>query len=179
MMEVDEGITSIPMLGARVGAVTGLKLSFIYVLLFALPVALGESIGGFYTFADSVMSFLLLFLYCLLFGSVVGILPSLLLGTITGWLMGKALVQRGVGSSRHAARVGVVISLAVALLVNSVGLLVAYPSSVTDLRGWLPWYMLFLGVPTLIYIVAAGWMSARFYSAYLSAHAQPRGVAVL
>jgi hypothetical protein len=143
--------------GAELGARTGLKLGFGYSLTIVLlfSIVWGASTG--------IVGFILMLGISSVVGWVIGVLPSMFLGAVTGWLVENVLARRAMDSSTQAAQVGWFISSLLALCINGTALLVAQPSFSSDVAGWLIVHNIFVGLPSLIYIVTAGRMSVHLY----------------
>jgi hypothetical protein len=155
-MEQGTKHVSLTRLGARRGAKAGLSLSFLYIFLFWLYIVLTDT--GYDL--ETAIAVLLLFLF---YGSILGVLPSVALGGITGYLIGKTLDLQGNGLSDYKAlSISLFICFAIAVFLNLLAVLpflnsLSFTSS--DFRA----YFAYLGLPTIIYLLGGSWMSIRAY----------------
>lgn len=94
-----------------------------------------------------------------LFGSIVGVLPAMLLGGVTGLLLAGLIALFGRSlTPPYAAGIGVAVSV---LLSVGIHLIVVRPDRIETLLNGS--YVFFIGVPSVVYIVAGGWMGRRLY----------------
>lgn len=146
--------------GATQGTLLGGKASGIYTLLVGLGM-LGIAIFNFATSASEspvdILQILMLIGAALLFGtlylglaSIVGVMPSVCIGAISGALLGACLSIRYIHAHRwNCIAVGLGIALIAALQVNLVLMpLFDIALSIESLGG----YFIFLGAPTLVYV---------------------------
>ncbi|HEX8681165.1 MAG TPA: hypothetical protein VF707_02555 [Ardenticatenaceae bacterium] len=142
--------------GARRGAKTGLILSFLYIFVFWLYIVVTDR--G-YDLETAIMV-LLLFLF---YGSVLGVLPSVALGAITGYLIGKTFDMQGsVLSDYKALSISLFICLAIAAFLNLLALLLFF-NTLSLTSSQFGGYFIYLGLPSIIYLLGGSWMSVRAY----------------
>jgi predicted exporter len=98
-------------------------------------------------------------------GLMLGILPSAVIGLITGtgisWIL---FIKRDAISYKDAIIVGSLTSIAMSAIIH----LLAWPLIEANNEGMLPrslLYLLTLGIPSGIFVVAGGWAGGRLYTA--------------
>lgn len=147
---------SLKWLGARRGAKTGLILSFLYILVFWLYIVITDT-------GYDVETAIIVLLLCLFYGSVVGVLPSVALGAITGYLIGKTFDLQGNGLSDYRVfSISLFICFAIAVLLNLLVLLLFF-NTLSLTSSQFGGYFIYLGLPSILYLLGGSWMSIRAY----------------
>lgn len=137
-------------IGMRVGSKTGFLLSAFYLLL-PLPLILIllaiSPIGGLLALS-SAFTF--------------GLFPGTIVGLITGVVISSLLqIAARVTTIVQAITVGILTSLGIALVLHIVFFLFTTLSGFVHPRRFEYWFL--LGIPSLIYIVASGYMAKRIW----------------
>jgi hypothetical protein len=138
-MAIVQRQTTLARLGLRLGINLGFWLAVIYAVLVSVLFMLTYSKPN---------PTLLGILGGIIFLCAVGVFPSIIIGGLTGWLIGKTLEQFVQRLSRRIAfLLGLLICVGIALLVN---------------LGFLGLqYIIF--IPSIIYVGAGGYVSVRLY----------------
>lgn len=138
--------------GIRLGAKLAVLLSFLYICL-RLLVVLGPFIGaGGPPLSWYLVTGLVIFGY----GLVLGILPALVTGVITGWLIAFVIQRfRATFSRTTACLLGLLISMGIAIVIN----LLLFPKKPFEIEA----YQTYVAIPSIIYIVVSGYMGVRLY----------------
>ena len=143
-METTQRSIRLSEIGLSLGGELGLRLSVVYSALFSLLITASAGMN--------LASFVGLFV----FGCVIGILPSIMIGAFTGWLIAKSVERfHGHLSRRVAFSLGVLICIGIAL-------------PVLLLTGDL-WFFFF---PSVIYVCAGGYFGVHLYNKGLKASDQ-------
>jgi hypothetical protein len=141
--------------GARLGA----TLAGLYILLLALPTAVSLLAEGLVCSA-----FLLVALY-LGVGSVLGVLPALVLGGVTAEILADLLSRQPAITRWRAALVGASVCLLLVLLVSLTfwgGVALFLARSSADLPGYWPAYLWCVGLPALLFVPAGAWAAQHW-----------------
>jgi hypothetical protein len=165
---------SLPRAGFILGLKAGLRLSALYVLAFVLLV-LVSTMSRLDGLGDIITGGAVLFFFAFLIGGLIGILPATFLGGITGWMLGWVLERRGESLTRgQFALMSMGICFVIAVFVNVV-LIMAGWTQAEGAADFFSGYLLFLGVPSLIYVAVGGWVGTRLYMrrAALAVEPQP------
>lgn len=168
--------------GAGLGAWTGAWLAFVYTMLWPLfniimtvYVIVSELLQGNierlpYRLDDMVTNAIYAFGWFLIPGLIVGILPSILIGLTTGFVIDFLLKRLSSYLSPQRAN-GLGVALATILVTLAHGglavLLMTRMHFTERDAGLLFLYAYFLGVPSIIYIIAAGRVSKKLYLSQL------------
>jgi hypothetical protein len=138
--------------GIRLGMKLAALLSFLYICL-RLLVVLGPFIGaGGPPLSWYLVTGLVIFGY----GVVLGVLPALVIGAITGWLIAFVIQRFRVTFSRTTAcLLGLLISVGIAIVIN----LLLFPKKPFETEA----YQTYVVIPSIIYIVVSGYMGVRLY----------------
>lgn len=138
-MVIEQRQTTLARLGLRQGINLGFWLAVIYAVLVSVLFML--------TYSKPNPS-LLGVLGGIIFLCAVGVFPSIIIGGLTGWLIGKTMEQFVHRLSRRVAFLpGLLICVGIALLVNLVFLSLQY----------------IIFIPSIIYVGAGGYVSVRLY----------------
>jgi hypothetical protein len=136
---------------------TGASAALLYVGCYALAGPVLNAAPG----DDGSLVIVVLFVGC-----IIGVLPALLIGALTGRIIAMALAQFWARlSSVRAALLGVLVCTLFALPLN----VIFWPEAFGPFRsgGSAGVYAFMLGAPSLIYIIIGGVMSARLYKTHL------------
>jgi hypothetical protein len=162
-VEPDQSSVSYAKAGIMLGAKTGLRLSVLYLLLFNVLVLL-SSISRYSSAGEYIGAGAVLFFFTFLIGGLIGVLPATMLGALTGWILAVVLQRRReMLSEPRFWWVSVGICFALALFINFVLIGIIWGSTQEDPSGALSGYLLFLGVPSLAYVAAGGWVGRQLY----------------
>lgn len=154
--------SSLPKAGFILGLKAGLRLSALYVLAFVVLV-LVSTMSRLDGLGDIITGGAVLLFFAFLIGGLIGILPATFLGGITGWVLGWVLERRGESLTRgQFALLSMGICFVIALFVNVV-LVMAGWTQAEDAADFFSGYLLFLGVPSLIYVAVGSWVGMRLY----------------
>ena len=136
--------------GIKLGLKLASILSILYLCFLIAVFNLGPRQGGTSYFLATV-------LVIVPYGIILGTLPSMVIGMVTGWSIAYVIKRFSTKFSRKTAfLLGLLVGVGVALVVNSPLL----PKSTYD-TGM---YLVSWGIPSLIYILASGYMGIRLYS---------------
>ena len=144
-----------PSLAARgllLGAETGFLLALLYTLAYVALLCFLAARQG--SFPEKVLDVALYAALVLAYGFLVGILPSFLIGALTGLALGGVLSRfKSLPSTKVTILVGLALALSIGLPL--LGILFLQP------RGQAGLFSLFFGVPSLIYVAAAVYVALR------------------
>jgi hypothetical protein len=183
--------------GIVLGILAGLKWSFLYTLivpilnimltLFSLMTqAIGWDISQSHMSVDesfqNVANVFSLFLVC---GFFIGVVPSTIIGALTGWviemfintfwrqLSPRRAMALGIGTTFFAI---LALHLCLAWLLGSRN--PNWDIKPYELGGILLYYGYFLGLPSIIYIIIGGWAGKKLYSESFEGKQFPNAVQV-
>lgn len=151
--------------GVRVGAVTGTVLAAAYSGLIlgglAFAMLVGALLGGASEGPAALLGMAggagLMLLIGGIFAFFLGIVPGTAVGALTGALIGLLHGRRtGPIAVLPAVVLGVAVALPIAILLN-----VTVGRTFLDDESDYFTYLLWIGVPTLIYLLGSGWMGWR------------------
>lgn len=126
--------------GLLLGTQTGLRLAALYLTLMLLFINFGIS-------RNSVITEL----FITVVGYIVGVVPALISGLGTGWLIGSIL-------GLLAKPLPTLLAIGLGLLVSgSPVLIVGYLTKISWITDY--GFQVLLGIPMLIYVLSGGWMS--------------------
>jgi uncharacterized membrane protein len=146
--------------GIWIGLMLGGLLSLLYLAL-VVVVGIIWDIGAFANNSRpiSVSSLFSTATFVTFFGCLYGVLPALIIGPITGWLIAVVILQYRERLSRRAAyMIGASISMGIALMIN----IILRFLSLGQPDGTFVYFLL-LGVPSILYILAGSYMGIRLY----------------
>ncbi len=144
--------------GSKVGFLLALAYTTLYAFVFSISlVSLGQA-----SLARKLIGLLVLSVLPLTIGFVVGVLGSYVIGGFTGTLVGWIFTHfRGRLSPSRAGLIGFTVCLSLILVVHSI-LFGVYPIDLTNAdTRWI--YLLHVGVPSCIYLMAGGIGSSVMY----------------
>jgi hypothetical protein len=135
--------------GVIVGAKCALAYITVYVLIFVASSLMNDPSW------NIVVAVILFYL----FGGVIGVLPAMLFGGVTAIVLSKILsLSARRLTQRRAISIGVLLCLLGSLILTV--LFAVYSRS-------LPWndfgYLFYIGVPSIFYMLAGGWMGFTLY----------------
>lgn len=154
-------------IGAKSGAATGFGLGLAYGFLFlavfvviGLVASAGSANAVDETILDEVASWLLVVVVGSIVVFLVAAIPATLLGLLTGLTVSFLLTRFAREQwDRVAVPLGLTVSLCIVASLHAT-LFFALDANLPTRDDWLS-YAGLLGIPSLIYIVAGGWMSRR------------------
>ncbi|HYN88945.1 MAG TPA: hypothetical protein VER55_10455 [Ardenticatenaceae bacterium] len=165
--------------GAKLGVVAGALLAAIYgqlilgallAYVFASAIREGELVG----FLFILPVFSLFWIVGTAMALIMGVVPASVIGLVTGLLIGIIVARLGTGLSKLP--VGAVSSLVALLVVLALHAVLAVRLFEADQPvPYLP-YFTYLGLPSIIYILASIWLGWHLYTT--DKEGFPRGVAL-
>ena len=143
--------------GRKLGVLTGATLCLCYAFILGLSTATLQ-------FRSSLPEFLYVVAMHLVYGLLFFALPSALIGSATGWLV-EVAIQRSHSqlSAPRATMLGEGICLTCALVIHFLSWLPDLLKPTFIDLSLSTSYLLYLVVPTLLYIAAGAWMSRILY----------------
>jgi hypothetical protein len=156
--------------GSKVGFLLALAYTTLYAFAFSISVvSLGQA-----SLARKLLGLSVLFVLPLTLGFVVGVLGSYIIGGLTGMLIGWIFSHvRGRLSPTKAGLIGFVICLSFVLVVHSI-IFGVYAADLTNADTQQA-YLLYVGVPSCIYLTAGAIGSSVMYRRQTRLLDQARG----
>ena len=141
------------------GARLGLEASTIYLAGYALLLLGADLLSGRWATPDGVTSGVGAVGIVLVFGALIGVLPATALGALTGFVMSWILAALRTNLTRRmAVWIAVTVSGAIAASITIVFVLMVRPGLEDGVT-----YGVFIGVPSLVYIVLSVWKSGDLF----------------
>jgi hypothetical protein len=149
--------------GAIAGAKTGLALCLGYIVWYVVWSAVESRTEGYYLPSDGVGVLAVQSFLVALIGVFIAAPPSVVLGALTGEIMGKRLMQRASVSRVESMRLALQVCLAFAVPGNVAAILLFQVRPDPVQSGSFEPYITFLAVPSIIYVLGGVWMGARWH----------------
>ncbi|HEX8681164.1 MAG TPA: hypothetical protein VF707_02550 [Ardenticatenaceae bacterium] len=153
----------LPREGAIAGAKMGLVLCLGYIVWSIVRLTVEFITEEYYLPSEGLGGVAAQFFFVALFGVLIAGPPSVILGALTGWIMGKRLMQRASVSRVETMRLALQICLAFAVPGNVAAILLLQVRPDPVQSGSFYPYITFLAVPSIIYVLGGVWMGARWH----------------
>jgi tetrahydromethanopterin S-methyltransferase subunit C len=151
----------------QTGQILGLKLGLVSSFLYLIGFIAFFNVDAFRfsrSLADFVFGLLVTLPVSLIVGAIIGVLPAMIIGWATGFLLGMVVEkQPDVMSNATAFLVGCALCGLIAILFNVVSLVSFGYDNASFLGDGMYWML--IGLPSLVYIITGGWLMQRLQRA--------------